>query len=110
VKLLKKTIARQKLEKKQRLTMFGGMLQGGEEGEGEVGKEGNVGKEGGGKGGKRRSKVPSLYADKKDVQPSTAREQSEEDNSITGLINENWMFLVSVVFLVVALVLKYQYL
>ena len=104
MKLLKKTIARQKLEKKQRLTMFGGMLRGGEEGEEEVGKEG------GAKGGRRRSKVPSLYADKKDVQPSTAREQNEEDNSITGLIHENWMFLVSVVFLVVALVLKYQYL
>ena len=100
VKLLKKTIAQQKSDKKQRLEMFGGMLQGVEESSEE--------QEGGGTG--RKKAPPSLYADKKDVPKFSTKDHHKESGSVVDVIKENWGFVMSVVLLVLALVVKYAFL
>jgi len=95
-KLLKVTINKQKLEKKQRKDMFGGMLT------------------------SKNKNGSTLYDDKKDVDLEKMKENEvleklkkekgmwvkREEESVLQMVKENYMFLLSVILLVSALVYK----
>lgn len=101
-KLLKETLRRQKSEKQQRVEMFGGMLNKSSE----------------------ENETPSLYEDKKDVdllkmkkeeEEHVERERARKESSEMGgregetimrMLKENYMFILSVVLLSLALVMK----
>jgi hypothetical protein len=111
---LKNTIQQQKLDKKQRLNMFGGLLKANDDGgdddddddDNTKSNDRNNESKNGSKHKKKKLKKPlSLYSDKKDIQKE--ENIQNEDDTVIGMINENWLFLMSVILLLLALVLKY---